>query len=885
MNDQFKAIILGALLHDIGKFYQRADEKIAHKDSDFLSRETRNNIDTICPNPANGYSHKHALWTFEFFQKYANHFRPIFTNEKDLGEDNLTNLASYHHHPSTALQHLIQVADWFSSGMDRTQSDEESIQAEQGKFNFRATRLRPIFEEIKLHKQIISQQYKYEIKPLNLERNAIFPQKIEKLSPAAGEDLWREYSQLWNGFENELGKINSDNFYYLIDCYLSLLEKYTWCIPSSTHDMPDISLFDHLKTTAAIASCIYRFHENDTLTKEAVKNRSEKKFLLVGGDLSGIQKYIFDLTHVNLRKVSKTLRARSFYLSALPKILVTKILAENDLTSCNCLMESGGRFILLMPNTKKVTDYLEALQRNLSEWCMNEFYGELMVALDWSVALCGNDFMQDKSQGATFSAKIDELNQKLEMKKLQKYLYKTEIDWEDSGFVMGWDYEKLKDDATELCRTCGKKPATESIPHEEGGQVQICTSCYQQQDIGKALTHRTVFSIQKLTREESKNINKPAFHFNISQLHLDKSVYSLVLHREDDLTFLEFPTLVTAFALDKSETGDYLPRNYIANHVPRFVKEDVDRYKKLYTPDEAEHIKEGAIKTFNDLAIPPNQLENPEDKSGTPYLAIIKADVDNLGLIFNQGIKKQFSSISRYATLSRMMNTFFCGYLNTFLQKHYPNIYTVYAGGDDLFLIGYWKDIIGFAPAFNKEFKEYTCQNEDIHLSAGIELVERRSPIRKGAELAEEALDKAKAKTDKNGVPLKNAFNLFNSVLNWDEWQWLTDWMVFFDEKLKESKSEHGSTKINSAFLYRLLRYQQMAMDYCKRGRIYSLLYLSHLSYDIARNIQTDKNSDMSRELIYLHKLKEVHNADCRKIIENIHIPIFHALYKHRGGR
>ncbi|RMG24667.1 MAG: hypothetical protein D6732_23400, partial [Methanobacteriota archaeon] len=396
--------------------------------------------------------------------------------------------------------------------------------------------------------------------------------------------------------------------------------------------------------------------------------------------------------------------------------------------------------------------------------------------------------------------------------------------------------------------------------------------------------HRSVFSIQKLTREEAEKINKPAFHFNIGPFNIEEDLYSLILHREDDLKFLTKPTIITAFALDKSETREFLPRHHIANHVPRFGEEEVEKYKKLYKPEEAEHIQKDAIKTFNDLAIPPNQLENPGDKSGTPYLAIIKADVDNLGLIFSQGIKKRFS-ISRYATLSRMMNTFFCGYLNTFLQERFPNIYTVYAGGDDLFLIGNWQDIINFAPEFNTEFKLYTCQNEDLHLSAGIELVKRRSPVRKGAEQAEEALDRAKSITDPNGVPIKNSFSLFNSVLNWDEWNWLKKWMEFFDQKLKENKSEQGHTKINSAFLYRLLRYQRMAIDYCKNGKIEGLLYLSHLSYDIARNIQTDKNPDMKRELSFLHKLSQIHNPVERKIIEHIHIPIFYALYKHRGGR
>ena len=37
---------------------------------------------------------------------------------------------------------------------------------------------------------------------------------------------------------------------------LGILEHFTWCIPSATNVFPDISLYDHLKTTAAIAACL-----------------------------------------------------------------------------------------------------------------------------------------------------------------------------------------------------------------------------------------------------------------------------------------------------------------------------------------------------------------------------------------------------------------------------------------------------------------------------------------------------------------------------------------------------------------------------------------------------------------------------------------------------
>lgn len=874
--DDFKAVVLGALFHDIGKFYQRADQNIAYKDSDILNADTKRLIERLCPNPSRGYTHKHVLWTFEFFQRQSNHFRKVFKNEMDLREDNVANLASYHHNPSTPMQYIIQQADRLSSGVDRAQSDEEEIKDETGKFRFRFSRLRPIFEEIRLEEHKISQQYKYEMKELSLKRESIFPRKFDDLTPPMGTDLWTEYLKLWESFERELGRITTVNFYYLVDSYLSLVEQFAWCIPSSTNDMLDISLYDHMKTTAAIASCLYRFHEGQQLTKDLVTDRNDQKYLLVGGDLSGIQKYIFDLAHVNLRKVSKTLRGRSFYLTALPKVLITKILLENALTPANSLMETGGRFILLMPNTQRTREYLDKLEKEIGEWCMGEFYGELTVGLDWQVSLSGNDFMEKG-----FVPKLDQLNRNLEKKKFQKYAFKTATVWEDNEFVMGRDYEEMKDDTTELCRTCNKKPAEVPIK-EDGEEIQVCKSCYLQQEIGKALTKSSVFSIQKHPMlQPIEKMKEAAFQF-----HIGDDVLYFVLHNDKKFDLSSYEGILTAFALEGAEPKAYLPRQFIANYVPRFKENELHQYKEYYgcqgaSSEDTSHIQKGQLKTFNDLAIPPNQLIGPQDRRGVPYLAIIKADVDNLGLIFSQGLQANLS-ISRYATLSRMINTYFCGYLNGFLESNYPNIYTVYAGGDDLFLIGYWADIISFAHQFNKDFREYTCWNEDIHISAGIELVKRRSPIRKGAEMAEESLDEAKKYVSKVGAP-KNSFSLFNSTLKWDEWEWLTPWIQFFDQKLEENRLEESRTKINSSFLFRLLKYQQMALAFFDNGKVGELLYLSRLCYDIVRNIEI-KQDGVIVNADEIKQLQKLITCTDDQLWRYIHIPIFYALYKHRGG-
>jgi CRISPR-associated protein Csm1 len=75
-------------------------------------------------------------------------------------------------------------------------------------------------------------------------------------------DLTDEYGKLWKNFVDEFNLLGvlRDNFNIWLGSALSLIEKYAWCIPSSTVDVPDVSLYDHLKTTCAIAVALLKYH-------------------------------------------------------------------------------------------------------------------------------------------------------------------------------------------------------------------------------------------------------------------------------------------------------------------------------------------------------------------------------------------------------------------------------------------------------------------------------------------------------------------------------------------------------------------------------------------------------------------------------------------------
>src|SRR5690625_7944926 len=108
---------------------------------------------------------------------------------------------------------------------------------------------------------------------------------------------------------------------------LSLLRKYTWCIPSATNTMPDISLYVHLKTTAAIAVCLHDSEQIEEYGKlpetfDGLKEEEKNRFALLVGDFSGIQKFIYQLTS---KGAAKTLKGRSYYLNLMKYMVVNNI--------------------------------------------------------------------------------------------------------------------------------------------------------------------------------------------------------------------------------------------------------------------------------------------------------------------------------------------------------------------------------------------------------------------------------------------------------------------------------------------------------------------------------------------------------------------------------
>ena len=399
MNDIREHIYLAALLHDIGKFYQRADTG-AVGTSKFLNPNNKREEDYL-PSYNGRYTHKHCLWTAQFIDDFKSVFKNLvsssnFDNLSD--KDNLINLAARHHLPENELSELgkiIKKADCLSSGMDRTNTlSLKDTQDEENWDSFKNKRMVSILETVKFNNSSKTEiKYHLPVDRVKLSKD-FFPKDNFENAP--------DYKKLWNDFITEIKFIQSDTYRAYAETFLNLLYKYAVTVPSSTINFPDVSLYDHLKTTAALAVCLYDVKENPD-----AKN-TENQFILIGADVSGIQKYIYSITS---KYAAKNLKGRSFYLRILTDAIVRYILKELKLFQANVVYNSGGGFYIIAPNTKFVRDTLTTLVKNIESQLFESHDTSLYVAID-SVELSDKDLMSQHNLSAVWTKLFNKRDKK-----------------------------------------------------------------------------------------------------------------------------------------------------------------------------------------------------------------------------------------------------------------------------------------------------------------------------------------------------------------------------------------------------------------------------------------------------------------------------------------
>jgi len=772
MDENVLKAALAGLLHDIGKFAQRTGDRPSRLWDTEAERE---------------YKYEHAVFSGDFVEQYLPEaLKPLSP-------------PAYHHAPKSEFDRLIQLADRLSAG----ERDSDVERARQPKS------LQAILSHVQLFKpdgqavESLPLAFYWPLKPLALDDKVIFP-----APDGERENGDQAYGALWQAFLREADDLKRT--YAGIDTYLenllNLLQHYAWCVPAAYYKcVPDISLYDHSRMTAALAACLSSHSSeqiHDWLKDEA---QDQPVAMLVGGDLSGVQDFIYTISS---KKAAKTLRGRSFYLQLLTEAVLRFVLRELGLPYTNVIYSGGGHFYLIA--SIKLRDQLADVQRRITEILLVHHRTALYLALGCAPVPAGGFRVGE------FYKHWNDMHHDLSRAKQQRY--------RELGLAM---HEKVfKPEAhggnrEQTCAVCGEESLhATALGEPDDPQGKICPLCKSFEEIGTELSKSEFVAL---------GLSQP------SELsgEIGKTAYDVLGAFGMSVQFAANPHQTIAFDSPIQQVVMWSFKD--AQSWP-IVKSAPVVHSVRYTVNQVPEMD------FSDLQ---------EKATGISRLGVLRMDVDNLGDLFKDGFgwrKNSRATLSRLAALSFSLSLFFEGWVKALCESpEYDNlIYAVYAGGDDVFLIGPWDKMPGLANRIARDLDRFSGHNANIHASGELSFIHGKYPVYQAAEDAHKALEQAK---HTNG---KAALSFLGQTWKWDTFSRMTD---EFNRLVKiASKKKDGGLSGPQSILQVL---RKLARDRAsdKRGRTIWGPWAWQSVYHLTRRAeQAGKESPLGQELIAIRE-------------------------------
>lgn len=786
-------LIKGALLHDIGKVCYRAmNKRINHSKlgGDFLEQYLKPSEET-----------KHLLNCVRYHHK--DYLQKAKLDKNDLA-------------------YIVYEADNIASGMDRRENEGE----EKGfdpKLN-----LDSIFSVFYSDKKIqVANKYPLIYKDINKAFN--YPRKDISLATNSN------YEALLNKIKSHF--ITKDISQISINQLLQILEEGFSYVPSSTNraEVCDISLYVHSKITSAVASCMKLYFDEQQIQdyKKYCFNsgskifRNEKIYLLVSGDISGIQDFIYTIPS---KGALKTLRGRSLYIDLLLEEFIDEYLEQIGLSRANVLYSGGGHFYILAPNIEDTKKAIDKLQAKMNRWLMENIGINLYLAI--GTAECSaNNLMKSEAQGNLFST----VNKKLKDDKTIRYS-------KDEDFLEYiFNVENEKDTAKKECNICHN--LVDKLWIYNSDEEIACEFCLNLYKLGQDI----------LTQDLVFVISEEKIDGGIKIFGKDKDLYMYAVNIEDIDMF----------------KGKIL-RIYSKNNLL-----ENDLAIRLYLADYSAKNENDEVMTFDDLAKSSCKIDK-----GIKRLGVLRLDVDDLGIAFSSGFVSdkdkiednlRYATLSRYADLSKDISMFFKVAINKicagdltgcvdFEEKAF-NIFgiakakkrkvnIIYAGGDDLFLVGAWDEVLEVAIDINRAFKQFT--NGKLTLSAGMAMFSPTYPISKMAEIAGLLIQMSKSGKDKNSIALfgmetnlkANGQLECKHIYTWADFEMKVckEKMNYLLARLSFDGDKFNKLSVGKSLIYRLMDLIQLADE--------DKLNIARFAYVLAR-MQPKQDKNEQKRKVY----------------------------------
>ena len=559
------------------------------------------------------------------------------------------------------------------------------------------------------------------------------------------------YAPIADRLRNELSAFRHDEG--TINHILRLLEDHLSFVPVSDGEA-DISRYDCYKITAAIASCVAEYlSDPDDWSRPDDEIRSRDAFLLYSADFSGIQKFIFTVAS---KGALASLRSRSFFLELLMEHYIDELLDACGMSRVNLLYSGGGHCYLLLPNTPTVEEALSRWNTRFNDWLLAEFGSQLFIAHGWTKCCC-NDLTNTPAAQAPYTAMFRRVSGAIAAHKLHRY----------SADQLRRINAASADPEGRECLVCGRS--------DKLGEDGRCSWC------------------SLFVAMSRKVLDCPVYLVSQDQKHAD-----FVLPGWDGDSYCSLTNEKTAST--RMKNGEAVKRIYTKN----LAFPELPNAVRLYVGDYA------ASREMEALAA---------NAQGITRLAVCRMDVDNLGHAFvagyripgesNPETRDQYLNISRTSAFSRQMSLFFKCYINPILEVPEADgrklsVAIVYSGGDDVFMVGAWNDVITAVQRIQASFDRF-CGGS-LTISTGISIHDDHFPIRQAAAHSAELEDHAKQR------PGKNALALFDP-----EADHTYSWKEFREKVLGEKRKVLNDffhveeQERGNAFLYQLLELLRQA--------------------------------------------------------------------------
>lgn len=476
-----------------------------------------------------------------------------------------------------------------------------------------------------------------------------------------------------------------------ISSLLSVLEANLSYIPSSTsrRELADISLYDHLKMTAAVAACVEQYLEaegednyRERLMINAKETYEEKMFLLYSMDVSGIQKFIYT---VGEKGALKGLRARSFYLEIMMEHMVDELLERLSLSRANLIYTGGGHCYLLFPNTQEVKQKIQIYHREMNAWFLEQFDTALYVAYGYAQASANN--FRNEPDGS-YRELYQCISQMVAGQKSHRY-----------GAEEIQILNSKKRDGERECTACRRMAVLDERDH--------CPVCRALEKLSSNILHEKYFTV--ISEKEPDALPLPG------------GAYLVADSEEELLVCMGTPIYKRCYTKNNIYTGKRVTTKlWVGDYSAK------DTFEEL--AEQSEGIQRIGI------------LRADVDNLGTTFVHGFERMDDH----------NHYTTLSRTAALSRQLSLFFKLYINQILEENKRNVTIIYSGGDDVFLAGAWNDVIEAFIDLQNTLKKFT--QETLTISGGIGVYHSKYPINVMAKEVEHLEDASKGVEGKNAI-------------------------------------------------------------------------------------------------------------------------------------